>query len=165
MLLGSWLETRLLLGLGDSEWETGQYPPRPKRRRVSSQLPNQMDQQPNQHQTTNDQATLASCPTMLRDLLINILLMNSLCGIFKSYGKTIGRGKSNFVEMFSGRPNSRAVSNGFRNNGLESKDFDKSATEDHDFTSSFGFCATVLAIFTLGVGDPLWTGLVCTSFC
>ena len=159
----------------ESEWEfessSEDWPvshslsPRPKRRRVSSQLPNQMDQQPNQHQTTNDQAKLASCPTMLRDLLINILLIDSLCGLFQSYGKAIGWGKGNFVEMFSGGPNGRAVSNGFRNKGWEGEDFDKSATEDHDFTSSFGFCATLLAIFRLGMGDPLWTGLVCTSFC
>ena len=124
-----------------------------------------MDQQPNQHRTTNDQAKLASCPTMLRDLLIKISLIDSLCGICKSYGKAIGWGKGNSVEIFSAGPNGRAVSNGFRSNGWEGEDFVKSATEDHDFTSSFGFCATLLVIFRLGMGDPLWTGLVCTSFC
>ena len=77
--------------------------------------------------------------------------------------KAFGWGNGHFVEMLSGGPSGRAVSNGFRNRGWEGEDLDKSATEDHDFTSSFGFCAASHAIFRLAMGDPLWTGLVCTS--
>ena len=62
---------------------------------------------------------------MLRDLLIKIVLIDSLCGPSKSYGKAIGWGKGSFVEMFSGGPNGRAVSNAFRNKGWEGDDFDK----------------------------------------
>ena len=156
----------------DIDWEESdkEIPCRPKRQRVSGQLPNHDEQQTklpviNPNQAASDQTKLAFCPDILKDILIKILLIDSLCGCFRSCGRFFSRGKNRFVEMSSGGPKGRGVSNGFRKRGWEGDDFDKDITEDHDFTSALGFCATLLSVFRLCLGDLLWTGLVCTSFC
>ena len=140
----------------DSDWED-ERPPMAKRQRAS---PSNIE-----HSKDNDQAKLKCCPDILKAIVVKILLLDSLCGCFKSYGQFSRKCNGNFVEMFSGGPKGRAVSNGFRHRGWEGDDFDKDITDDHDFTTSFGFCATLLAVFRLSVADLLWTGLVCTSFC
>ena len=91
----------------DSDWEDSdkEIPCRPKRQRVSGQLPNwQQTKLPviNQNQAASDQTKLAFCPDILKDILIKILLIDSLCGCFRSYGRFFSRGKHLFVEMFSG---------------------------------------------------------------
>ena len=146
----------------DSDWENdhNEPPRRAKRQRASSQLPKDIE-----HPNDSDQAKLKFCPDILKCIVIKILLLDSLCGCFKSYGQFSSKCNGHFVEMFSGGPKGRAVSNGFRHRGWEGDDFDKDITEDHDFTTPFGFCATLLAVFRLSVQDLLWTGLVCTSFC
>jgi hypothetical protein len=78
----------------DSDWEDSdkEIPCRPKRQRVSGQLPNHDEQQTklpviNPNQAASDQTKLAFCPDILKDILIKILLIDSLCGCFRSYGR------------------------------------------------------------------------------
>ena len=80
----------------DSEWEDddNELPCRPKRQRASSQLPNDIEQ-PNPDQASSDRAKLKFCPDILKDIVIKILLIDSLCGCFKSYGRFPAGAKTN----------------------------------------------------------------------
>jgi hypothetical protein len=160
----------------DSEIEDAQPS---KRRRVVKTPAYQSDCDGSAHRSIrgfslDDETKLTYCPAILYDLMTKILVIDSLCDVFKPYGRNFRRcgfnsfkccGRGNFVEMFSGGPKGRAVTNGFRTRGWRGNDFDKEVSQDFDFTTPLGFCITLLAIFRLAMGDALWTGLVCTSFC
>ena len=74
-------------------------------------------------------------------------------------------GPGKLVDMFSGGCSGRAVSKEFRKQALSGHDYDLTEAQDHDFTLALGFCLVLPSVFNLAMSDPLWSGLVCTSFC
>ena len=139
-------------------WDLLKPPPRAtKRRRISHKTSVCQLSRPLDAKQQLWDEKLDKYPSIIREILWKIKVLDAKTIMFEHV-------KGAFVEMFSGGVNGRAVSKGFRRHGIAGSDFDLSMTPDHNFCKPYGFCLALVAVFFLNVSDPVWTGLVCTSF-
>ena len=86
---------------------------------------------------------LVLCPTILKELLIKIFILDAVTDVIKCCGPV------QLAEMFSGGASGRAVSKAWRKHGLRGSDYDLTDNQDHDFTHALGFCLALLTVLIL----------------